>query len=94
MNRRSFLSGFIGAAAALTLDPERLLWVPGAKTIFVPPVGNRFLTTEMVCREALKSMTFQLDYMDQYGKGYWSPSFSTGSVVNILKPERYGSPPQ
>lgn len=34
MNRR----GFLGAiAAALVLDPERALWVPGAKKIFLPP---------------------------------------------------------
>lgn len=36
MNRRGFL-GLLGTAAAgLMLDPERLLWVPGAKTIFLP----------------------------------------------------------
>ena len=33
MNRRSFLSML---AATAVLDPERLLWVPGAKTIFIP----------------------------------------------------------
>jgi len=34
MNRR----GFLGAiAAALVADPERLLWVPGKKKIFIPP---------------------------------------------------------
>lgn len=38
MNRRGFL-GMLGmSAAALALDPERLLWVPGKKTIFVPSV--------------------------------------------------------
>jgi hypothetical protein len=37
VNRRGFLSAlFGGAAAAATLDPERLLWVPGAKTISIP----------------------------------------------------------
>lgn len=38
MNRRSFLSLLGLGAAGLVLDPERLLWVPGAKTIFLPPV--------------------------------------------------------
>lgn len=37
VNRRGFLQALIGSAAALTLDPERLLWVPGAKTISIPP---------------------------------------------------------
>lgn len=33
MNRRNFLSLL---AASLTLDPERLLWRPGAKLISIP----------------------------------------------------------
>jgi hypothetical protein len=32
MNRR----GFLAAMSAMVLDPERLLWVPGAKTISIP----------------------------------------------------------
>ena len=38
MNRRGFI-GMLGAvAASAVLDPERALWVPGAKTISIPPV--------------------------------------------------------
>ncbi len=37
MNRRGFLGAAAAAVAALAIDPERLLWVPGAKTIFIPP---------------------------------------------------------
>ena len=33
MNRRSFLASLLATAA---LDPEKLLWVPGKKTIFIP----------------------------------------------------------
>ncbi len=36
MNRRGFLGSLAGFAAACTLDPERALWAPGAKTISVP----------------------------------------------------------
>lgn len=36
MNRRGFLGSLATAAAALVLDPERALWVPGAKKIFIP----------------------------------------------------------
>lgn len=37
-SRRQFF-GILGAAlAGATLDPERLLWVPGQKTIFLPSV--------------------------------------------------------
>lgn len=38
MNRRSFFRALLGGAvAAHELDIEKLLWVPGEKTIFVPP---------------------------------------------------------
>lgn len=38
MNRRGFLSSALGAiAAAAAYDPERELWVPGKKKIFIPP---------------------------------------------------------
>lgn len=40
MNRRGFL-GILGAAAAgFALDPELALWVPGRKSIFLPPVTH------------------------------------------------------
>lgn len=48
MNRRSFLTRLGAAAAgalALTIDdPERLLWVPGQKTFFLPPEKPALLT--------------------------------------------------
>ena len=41
MNRRGFF-GLLGAGlAGFALDPERLLWVPGQKTFFLPS-GVRF----------------------------------------------------
>lgn len=41
MNRRRFLEMLTaGAFGALTLDVDKLLWVPNAKTIFVPPVAK------------------------------------------------------
>lgn len=36
MNRRGFLGLFSGAAAALVLDPERALWIPGKKLVSIP----------------------------------------------------------
>lgn len=36
MNRRVFLSTLAAVVAGAALDPERLLWRPGAKTIFLP----------------------------------------------------------
>ena len=38
ISRRSLFKALLGGiAAASTLDPERLLWVPGAKAISIPP---------------------------------------------------------
>jgi len=37
MKRRDFLKTFGAFAGAAVLDPERLLWVPGRKTYFLPP---------------------------------------------------------
>jgi hypothetical protein len=36
LNRRSFFASLAGGAAALTLDPDKLLWVPGKKLISIP----------------------------------------------------------
>ncbi len=36
MNRRTFLRILATGVAGLELDVDRLLWVPGAKTIFLP----------------------------------------------------------
>ena len=36
MHRRTFLSLTAGALSGFVLDPERLLWRPGAKTFFLP----------------------------------------------------------
>jgi hypothetical protein len=45
MNRRLFLSTLGLAAAGMALDPERLLWVPGRKTIFLPAVQKGLTAT-------------------------------------------------
>ena len=38
INRRQFIQLISsGAAAAYTMDLDKLLWVPGEKTIFIPP---------------------------------------------------------
>lgn len=71
MNRRGFLGSLIAAASALTIDPERLLWIPGAKTIFLPPaiVPVEFLPnleminriTKMVIAPGLVDSIFRKD---------------------------------
>ena len=46
MNRRAFLSTlaatFGAGVISATLDSERLLWLPGQKTVFIPPPAKMF----------------------------------------------------
>lgn len=45
MNRRGFLTALLSSAAAVAIDPERLLWVPGRKLISIPtPQIHRYGT--------------------------------------------------
>ncbi len=60
MNRRGFLSALAGAVAAAAYDPERALWVPGRKKIFIPPAPplstiRRVLITKLT----LSAITFE-----------------------------------
>lgn len=41
MKRRDFLRFLLATPIALQLDVEKLLWVPGEKTIFLPPPPPR-----------------------------------------------------
>lgn len=52
MNRRQFLGLGTATAAAMMLDPERLLWVPGAKTFFLPSTE---IVTAHTMAEALRA---------------------------------------
>lgn len=41
MNRRHFLAGLAAFASTAVLEPEQLLWRPGAKRIFLPSLRPR-----------------------------------------------------
>ncbi len=48
MNRRSFIARVLSAAAAgMVLDVDKLLWVPGAKSILLPPETVPFLLPKL-----------------------------------------------
>lgn len=40
MDRRDFLKYMLSTPVAMTLDVEKLLWIPGEKTIFLPPAPS------------------------------------------------------
>lgn len=90
MNRRGFLSVFGLGAAGLVLDPERLLWVPGARRIFdlggiaiVESSGNTFLTADWVAREALAVFARQLALMTVINRQYDAAFDGTTIAVRV-----------
>ncbi len=64
MNRRHFLNLLGMGAAGLVLDPERLLWVPGARKIFIPPVlavaGSSEVVGHQIWGSAGEGMPYRL----------------------------------
>lgn len=92
MNRRGFLKFLgLGAAAAviapeLVLDPERVLWIPGAKTFFLPSGGlqvidvfrggrrggklNTLLTIDWITQESLRVLEGNLAMMTLVNRQY------------------------
>lgn len=78
MNRRGFLS-FLGAAVAgATLDPERLLFVPGRKLISIPAPSLSNLDFEYMAELYIRPAVVRwADDIDQYVLGRsseWVPT--------------------
>jgi hypothetical protein len=73
MNRRDMLRLFTsGVVGAMVLDPEKLLWVPGEKTIFLPAATA---TAYTLPESALALWTLAVRVIEhpmgaQYGYGY------------------------
>lgn len=94
MTRRRLLALFAGAAA---LDPERLLWVPGRKTICLPPVRLRPLSLfdpglqAMISEEAarmLRDRTFFPGFMAHQRE--WNAQLTlTGETILFSPPPRW-----
>jgi hypothetical protein len=88
MNRRQFLALVGLAAPALALDPERLLWVPGAKRIFLPPATVFDPMTGISIRFIREYQTDRLAnrFDVLYGWGTVAPSrLSPEQIVRIVQ---------
>jgi hypothetical protein len=82
MNRRGFLGALLGGAAALALDPEKLLWRPGAKLISIPssPFDDEHL--ESVHAQILLRMLNEYTPFASYvGKISYPSVYLTGQSV-------------
>jgi hypothetical protein len=47
MNRRAFFASLLGGTAAAAIDPERLLWTPGARLISIPPARVELVSSQL-----------------------------------------------
>jgi len=93
MDRRSFLRalgfGTIAAAAAATsvLDIERMLWVPGERMLFIPPVGN----TDWAFREGMRVLQNNITFWANVNREYSVEYVGLGEKINIRLPRRFAS---
>ncbi len=61
MNRRSFLTALTSFAATAVLDPERLLWRAGTKSIFIP-TAHREVSDVIDTIEVIRPQVFFKSY--------------------------------
>jgi hypothetical protein len=71
MNRRGFLGALLGGVAALAVDEERLLWVPGKRLISIPkPSINLPLTEAEITQAVLNALQNNLKLIRYVNKDY------------------------
>jgi hypothetical protein len=99
MNRRSFFATIAGTLAAVTLDPEKLLWIPGKKLISIPSTVRSkrayrdykiTAVSESYCGDVLLSIDpcddWKIVPMELITKGGWSRAeygLQVGDVITI-----------
>lgn len=70
LSRRGFLAALASGMVAATVDVDKLLWMPGAKKIFIPEPriirGNIFVTPEWVTAEAVKMFNHNIELIKYF----------------------------
>lgn len=93
MDRRTFLArlGFgtvSAAAAALTFDVEKLLWVPGERTILLPVFpNNTLITPAWVTREVAMMWKNSISLAAHFDREY-DASFAKPVPVRVTHQRR------
>lgn len=95
MNRRNFIATL---AAGLALDPERLLWRPGAKLISIPKSGVKIgmpLTVRRPTRFIVTHVTSSSEYfphmvpMPDGWSDFVENAFRVGDEFTLERPALY-----
>ena len=91
IGRRGFLRALAMGAFGLTLDVDRLLWGPGAKTIFIPSVHhNALIGPEWVMREVARQFVNNLKFAANINRSYDRLWVNQSLVVAMPRlPARY-----
>lgn len=95
MNRRGFLGALTAIAGTMTLDPERLLWVPGQKKIFTAAIEP--LTSQWILVGGMSPAHLDLDdlrgvHIDEQGLAMarlGDSTFLHCRVKGNIKPGQY-----
>lgn len=94
VNRRAFLQLAGAAVAGLALDPERLLWMPGEKTIYLfGDASSEGTSIDWITREALRLLEKNLAFAGSVNRQYdelFVVSGGKGYVYDINTPARIG----
>ena len=89
MDRREFFRrafAVLATTAVAELDIERLLWVPGERTIFLP---STFDVHAVIMREGLKILKQQLTFTRLINRQYDDASYGE-KVLEFTTPKRGG----
>lgn len=96
ISRRQFwklaASGVVGAVVTANVDLEKLLWVPGEKTYFLPSASgaNTLITPEWMAKEVLKVLKRNLRFVNGFNSSYYGDEpMKIGNTVNIRMPQRF-----
>ena len=96
MNRRGFLQTLAAGLGLAAVDPEKLLWTPNAKTIFIPaPIikaSGTLITLSMITDEALRQLKNNLILASlARSSAYHGGRVNAiiGETLNIRKPTCY-----
>lgn len=57
LNRRAFIRAILASGVAHTLDLDKLLWIPGQKTIFLPSKTIHRLTASQIIALEVERIT-------------------------------------
>lgn len=97
LSRRQFwklaASGVVGAAVTANVDIERLLWVPGEKTYFLPAekvFTGKLISPEWMTKEIARLLKRNLQFAQQITRQHDADyAMQLGGTVNVRVPARF-----